>query len=75
MPAEGFAALDLVIFIVLYASVAFLVPVQDAINAINRAEVPDHDPNDRFTVWNWIWIVLGGILLSLIALGMVLPEA
>jgi len=71
--AEEFGALDAAVFLLLYASVAFLVPVQTAINAINRAEVPDHDPNDRFTVWNWLWIVVGGLFLGLVVLGTLLP--
>ena len=47
-----------------YASVLFLLPVQTAIDAINRAEVPDHDPNDRFTAWNWLWMLVGVLLTS-----------
>jgi hypothetical protein len=49
--------------VVSYASVAFLLPVQTAVNAINRAEVPEHDPNDRFTVWNWLWIICCGLVM------------
>src|SRR4026209_313000 len=48
VPPDRYTVLDVVVLLVLYTSVAFLVPVQNAINAINRAEVPDHDPNDRF---------------------------
>jgi hypothetical protein len=57
-----------------YVSAFFLVPVQSAIDAINRAEVPDHDPNDRFTALNWLWIVFGALLIGLVALGLSLPE-
>ena len=66
--ASGIGAL------LLYVAVFFLVPVQSAINTINRAEVPDHDPNDRFTALNWVWIVLGGLFIGLVALGLSLPE-
>jgi hypothetical protein len=45
-----------------FLSVVFLIPVQNAINAINRAERPDHDPNARFTIWNALWMTLGGAL-------------
>jgi hypothetical protein len=63
----------LVALVLSYASVLFLLPVQDAIDAINRAEVPDHDPNDRFTVWNWLWIVGGGFLTLTVVAGALLP--
>jgi hypothetical protein len=56
-----------------FVSVAFLVPVQDAINGINEAEVPDHDRNDRFTVWNWLWMLLGGIVTAAALLDTVIP--
>jgi hypothetical protein len=45
-----------------YLSVAFLIPVQDAVNEINRAERPDLGANDQFTVWNALWMTLGGAL-------------
>jgi hypothetical protein len=50
-----------------YLSVVFLLPVQDAINEINRVERPDHDPNDRFTIWNALWITFG-VALTLVGL-------
>lgn len=56
--------------VLLVLPVLFLIPVQNAINTLNRAEVPDHDPNDRFTVWNWLWIVAGGSLTVLGMLGL-----
>jgi hypothetical protein len=52
----------IVALLVGHSSVLFLLPVQGAIEAINSAEVPEHDSNDRFTVWNWIWIVVLGFL-------------
>ena len=60
----------LISLIVGYASVLFLLPVQTAIDAINRAEVPDHEPNDRFTAWNWLWMVIGVLLTSAAFLGL-----
>ena len=45
-----------------HASVLFMLPVQNAVETINLAEAPDHDRNDRFTVWNWIWGVFFGLL-------------
>lgn len=74
VPAERFPGVDGITFLLIFVSVFFLVPVQDAINAINKAEAPDHDPNDRFTPLNWVWIILGGIFLALVVLGFLLPE-
>jgi hypothetical protein len=56
------------------SSVLFLVRVQDAVNAINRREAPDHDPNERFTGLNWFWLVLGGLLTLLTIVGTLMPE-
>jgi hypothetical protein len=47
-----------------YGSVFLLVPIQKTMNDINRALYPDHDPNTRFTAWNIVGIVLGGLLLA-----------
>jgi hypothetical protein len=53
-----------------YLAVAFLLPVQAHVNAINKIAAPEHDPNARFTVWNWLAIVAGGSLLVLAIIGM-----
>jgi hypothetical protein len=34
----------------------FLLPVQRVANAVNTLEAPGHDPNDRLTAWNVLWI-------------------
>jgi hypothetical protein len=41
-----------------------LVPVQKTMNDVNRALYPDHDPNTRFTAWNIVGIVVGGLFLA-----------
>jgi len=56
------AATSFVALVVGNTSVLFLLPVQNAIEIINLAEVPDHAPNDQFTVWNWIWMIFFGFL-------------
>jgi hypothetical protein len=51
------------------AAVVFLVPVQKAMNDVNHALAPGHDPNTRFTAWNISGIVLGGLVLGLAVWG------
>jgi len=55
------------------ASVLFLVPVQKAVNAINRIEAPDHAPNDKIRGVNWIAIVAGGLVFALALVGIFMP--
>jgi hypothetical protein len=57
-----------------YAAIAFLVPVQSHVNRINAAVAPGHDANDRLTGWNWLWISVGGLILILAMIGLFLPE-
>jgi hypothetical protein len=45
-------------FLALFATGFFLLPVQRAANAVNAIEAPGHDPNDRFTPWNVLWVVV-----------------
>jgi len=52
----------------------FLVPVQLHMNRLNAAANPQHERNSRFSGWNWVAIVLGGLLFMLAVLGTFLPE-
>jgi hypothetical protein len=52
-----------------------LIPVQLHINRINTLVVPEHDRNARFSAWNWLGAISGGIMLTLIVIGsMQLPH-
>jgi hypothetical protein len=51
-----------------------LVPVQAAVNQINRKVAPGLDPNDRFSRWNLAAIVIGGLVLCLAILGLFIEE-
>jgi hypothetical protein len=62
------------LWIISYAAVLFLVPVQKTMNDVNRVLSPGHDPNTRFTAWNIFGIVLGGVILALSLLGGALPS-
>jgi hypothetical protein len=55
-------------------AVLFMLPIQAYANRINAAEAPGHEPNSRFSVWNWLGVVVGGLLLLLVVLGTFLPE-
>jgi hypothetical protein len=52
----------------------FMLPVQALANRINATVAPRHDPNRRFTAWNWVGVVFGVIFMILIIVGMFLPD-
>ncbi|HJR70574.1 MAG TPA: hypothetical protein VKA43_11075 [Gammaproteobacteria bacterium] len=74
MRVEEPALVFLVSLLLGYSSVLFLIPVQNAVDTINRDEAPGHDPNSRFTVWNWLWMILGGVMTLAGLVGTLLPE-
>lgn len=51
------------------AAVVFMVPVQVAAERVNQAVAPSSDPNDRFSVINWVTVAAGGLLLTLGVVG------
>jgi hypothetical protein len=56
-----------------FLAVALLLPVQAAVNEINLVASPKHDPNSRFTSWNIVGVVVGGLFLALVLVGTFLP--
>jgi len=58
-----------------FFSFAPLLPVQDAVNELNRKVAPDSDRNARLSGWNIAGIVIGGLFLILTIIGLFLPEA
>ena len=60
-------------FFLCFLKVGFLLPVQAFANRINRADAPRYKPNSRFSVWNWIAIVLGGSVIVLDVIALILP--
>jgi hypothetical protein len=46
-----------------------LIPVQIAVNHINRTQVPDHDPNARFSILNIVIIIVGLTIMGLALFG------
>ncbi len=55
-------------------SIGFLLPVQAYANRVNKVAAPQHDPNARFTPWNWVCVVVGGSLFVLAVVGLFMPE-
>jgi len=55
-------------------SIAFLLPVQEAVNEINLVVSPKHNPNSAFTKWNLLAVVVGGLFLALILVAEFLPS-
>ena len=52
-----------------FCTVLILVPVQILVNAINHDASPELDRNRRFTVWNVVAIVFGGVVFVFALLG------
>jgi hypothetical protein len=57
-------------FLIGYLAPLLLVPAQRHVNRINALVAPNHDKNTRFSGWNWLAVVAGGILIGLIMLGL-----
>jgi hypothetical protein len=60
-------------WLISFFAVLFLVPVQRAANQINLVTCPNHDPNSKFSKWNILGVILGGLLLVLMLIGTFLP--
>jgi hypothetical protein len=60
-------------FIVGFFSVIVLLPVQETVNELNSLAAPNHNPNDRFSVWNLLTIAVGGSLFVLAIVGTLMP--
>jgi hypothetical protein len=61
-------------WLVTFLSVLFLIPVQQAANRINESLVPGHDRNGRFTAWNKVAVVVGGLLFIVGVIGTFVPR-
>ncbi|MEI7949826.1 MAG: hypothetical protein WCI66_06235 [Gammaproteobacteria bacterium] len=61
-------------WLVSFAAVLFMLPIQICINSINEKLAPEHDRNQRFSAWNIAAVVVGGLVLILALIGTFLPE-
>ena len=50
-----------------------LLVVQHSINALNAAAAPEASRNDRYSAWNIVLIVVGGLFVLLAILGTLMP--
>ena len=55
-------------------AVLALLPIQRVVNDLNAYLAPNHKPNARFSAWNIVGIVLGGLLFVLAIVSTFLPE-
>ncbi|MFC5436046.1 hypothetical protein ACFPME_05715 [Rhodanobacter umsongensis] len=60
-------------WLVTFLAVLFMLPVQQAINAINSQAAPGHDPNRTFSGWNIAAVIIGGLFFVLALVGIFLP--
>lgn len=62
-------------WLVAYFSFLAIVPANNVALSINRHLQPDFKNNDRFSGWNWVGLILGGLFFLLALVGTFLPEA
>ena len=61
-------------WLVSYISFAFLIPVNSVALEINRKMSANFKNNDSFSGWNWVGIILGGMVFILGLIGTFMPE-
>jgi len=50
------------------------IPVQRTVSQLNASVTTTYDPNSRFTEWNIVAVVIGGLCLILAIIGTFIPE-
>lgn len=60
-------------WLITYCSVIFLLPVQMVANEINITLCPKCDPNKKYSGWNVLGIIIGGLIFVLAVLGTFVP--
>lgn len=56
-------------WLITYVSIVFLLPVQATVNKINMQVNPEQEKNSKIKGWNWLAIILGGLMLILVIIG------
>ena len=61
-------------WIVAFLSFLFLIPANNVALNINKKLISEFANNEKISGWNWVGIVLGGLLFLLMLLGIFLPD-
>jgi hypothetical protein len=61
-------------WLISFSSFTLLIPVNSVALRINNELCAGFSNNDKFTGWNWVGLVLGGLLFALSLIGTFLPE-
>ena len=61
-------------WLVSYLTFLFVIPANNVATSINEKLVPDFTNNRKFSGWNWLVVVLGGLLFLLSLVGTFMPE-
>lgn len=69
-----FARLPDPYWLISFLSFATIIPVNTAAHAVNRQIHAENFENSRFSAWNWVGLVLGGLCLLVVVIGTFLPE-
>ena len=56
-----------------YLSFVFLLPANTSILRLNENSVTDVKPNDKIQGWNWLAVILGGLLFIMTLIGAFIP--
>lgn len=60
-------------WLIAFLTIFLSIPVQQAVNDLNRKLAPDHDTNSRIEGWNWLAVILGLPFLAMAVYGAFVP--
>ncbi|MBT3619493.1 MAG: hypothetical protein HN523_03610 [Porticoccaceae bacterium] len=60
-------------WLICYLSFVFLLPANTAILRLNENSATDVKPNDKIQGWNWLAVILGGLLFIIVLIGTFIP--
>lgn len=60
-------------WLISYLSFVFLLPANTSILRLNENSATDVKPNDKIQGWNWLVVILGGLLFIMALIGTFIP--